>query len=116
MIIARVFSLDQSTPDRRSAQTDSVGDTRRSSVVRIKQRKKKKQANPIPVKHRFDILAQLEECDTQDNNVEQNSDPSNTEGERVNRNSGREIRKNKYKARKLKLNKKEKNTELINKE
>jgi len=111
------FSLDQSTPDRRSARPDSIGHSHASSVVRIKQRTNTKQANQIPVKNRFDILSKLEECDRKHHNIENNRDLTNTEGEFIigaKGNSGRKIRRNKLKA--SKLNKNEKNTESINKE
>ena len=53
------FSIDLSTPIRRSAQTgrDSIGQNHVSRAIRIKQNENKNKSDQFLVKNRFEILA-----------------------------------------------------------
>jgi len=76
------FSLEKSTPDRRSARADSRGHNRVSSLVRLKEKKNTKlRSNPVLVKNRFEILVKLEECNIEDDNADNNMNSNNAERE-----------------------------------
>lgn len=113
------FSIDLSTPDRRSARAgrDSIGQNLVPCAVRIKQKENKNKSDQLLIKNRFAILANLEE-NNNNGGVENNRELSNRE-RKVTRatkaNSGRGSRGNKSKVDKQKLGNNNANNKLINK-